>query len=88
MLGIDYPWVASDLNNAVAIFGSWVRGQMMDAEARLRGRRKKQQPTAAEVNAERQKAWEIAVTGERRRTARRAQGPAEVRRVLGMLAKL
>lgn len=85
-LGIDYPWVASDLDNAVSLFGSWVNGQMMKAESAVQ-RRRKGKASADEIMGERQKALDIAITGERRR-ARRAQTHAEVQRGLSILARL
>lgn len=72
----------------MALFGRWVQGKMDEAEAGLRRRRGKRSPAVEELNAERQKAWEMAVTGERQRRVRRAQGPAEVRRALSILGRM
>ncbi len=86
-LGIDYEWVALDIDGAVATFGAWVRLRMAEAEASLRRRRGKNQPTPAEVQAARERAFQMALYGRDRR-ARRARTGVQVRQTLGILARL
>lgn len=86
-LGIDYEWVAQDLDSAVAAFGGWVRLRMAEAEANLRRRRGKNTPSPGDVTAARERAFHMALYGRDKR-ARRARTGVQVRQTLGILARL
>lgn len=86
-LGVEYPWAALDLDNAVAAFGGWVRMQMAEAEAGLRRRRGKNTPSPADVQAVRERTFQMALYGRDTRV-KRAKSGVQARATLGILGKL